>query len=380
MRQRQFGNEIFLMKQKLWYEVENINEYDSPALLIYPARVKENISKLIEKIDVRFLRPHVKTNKITEVCSMMMETGINKFKAATIAEAEMLAMIKAPDILLAYAVNGPKIQRFIKLIEKYPSSRFSFLIDQFENAQLISGLFTSAKLKAFVYIDLNVGMNRTGVIAEKALDLYSQIITLPSVTVLGLHAYDGHLKVRDLKLRTENCHLAFEPVLKLKRAIEKIAGHPITLIAGGSPTCFIHAAAGDRECSPGTFIFWDKGNAEQIPEQPFEWAALLVCRVISIPTSDKICVDLGHKSVAAETPLPRIFFLNRENAIPIAQSEEHLVVEVPDSSKYKIGDLLYGVPWHICPSVALYEKALIFENNRITDSWKVIARDRAINV
>lgn len=368
------------MKEKSWYEVDNINEFDSPALLIYPARIKENIARLTDKIDIQFLRPHVKTNKIAEVCSMMMEAGIRKFKAATIAEAEMLAIIKAPDILLAYVMNGPKIKRFIKLIEKYPSSNFSFLVDQFENAKIVSSLFADAHLNADVYIDLNVGMNRTGIIPERALDLYTQIVHLPSINVLGLHAYDGHLKVRDLKIRTENCHQAFVPVLKLKQELENISAHSMTLIAGGSPTCFIHASAGDRECSPGTFVFWDKGNAEQIPEQPFEWAAILACRVISIPAADKICVDLGHKSVAAENPLPRVYFLNASEAVPIAQSEEHLVLEVPDSSKYKTGDVFYGVPWHICPSVALYENAHVVQNNQITGFWKVVARNREISV
>jgi D-threonine aldolase len=310
----------------------------------------------------------------------MMESGIRKFKAATIAECEMLAMIKVPDVLLAYPVYGPKIKRLTGLIQKYPETKFSCLVDRSDNAWDISRLFAAANLKASVFIDLNVGMNRTGIIPENALHLYSEMVSLPSITVLGIHAYDGHLKVRDLKIRTENCEQAFVPVLKLKQEIEKLAGYPMTLIAGGSPTCFIHAAAGDRECSPGTFIFWDQGNAEQLPEQPFEWAAILACRVISIPSPDKICVDLGHKSVAAENPLPRVYFLNATEATPIAQSEEHLVLDVPDSNKFKAGDVLYGVPWHICPSVALYEKAHIVENNRVTGFWKVVARDREISI
>ncbi len=226
-----------------------------------------------------------------------MESGISKFKAATIAEAEMLAMIKAPDVLLAYAVNGPKIKRLIRLIKKYPGTKFSCLVDSIDSAQAISAVFKDAGLSADVYIDLNVGMNRTGILPVPALNLYNEIVSIPSLKILGLHAYDGHLKDPNLKTRTENCNSVFAPVLKLKHEMEIIAGHSITLIAGGSPTCFIHAAAGDRECSPGTFVFWDKGNSEHLPEQPFEWAALLICRVISIPASDKICVDLGHKSV-----------------------------------------------------------------------------------
>jgi D-serine deaminase-like pyridoxal phosphate-dependent protein len=368
------------MKEKPWYEVDNIDEYDSPALFIYPGRIKNNIRKLLEKIPVENLRPHVKTNKIAEVCKMMLDAGIRKFKAATIAEAEMLAMIKAPDVLLAYPPVGPKIKRLIRLIKKYPDTKFSCLADDKENVGVLSQLFADANLTAVVYIDLNPGMNRTGIIPENAVDLYQKIVLLPAIKIMGFHVYDGHIKDRDEQARTRKCQESFAPVITLRNQLEKLAGHSFIMIAGGTPTCFIHAAAGERECSPGTFIFWDKGYAEQLPEQPFEWAATLLCRVISIPSSEMICIDLGYKSVAAENPLPRVYFLNAPEAIPIAHSEEHLVLKVPDTGHFMPGDVLYGVPWHICPTVALHEKAYVVENNQITRFWKVIARDREITI
>ncbi len=368
------------MTEKKWYEIEQVDEIDSPALIIFPARIKNNISRVLEKIKPENFRPHVKTNKIAEVSKMMLDAGIMKFKAATIAESEMLATIGAPDVLLAYSPTLPKIRRLIRLIQKYPGTKFSCLVDHVDTAKLLSQYFSEANLTAYLYIDLNVGMNRTGILPGNTIPLFRQVTSLPAIEVLGLHAYDGHLKDPDLDIRTEKCHQAFAPVLYLKKDLEKLSGHSMTLIAGGSPTCFIHAAAGDRECSPGTFIFWDWGNANTLSEQPFEWAAILICRVISIPTPESVCLDLGHKSVAAENPQPRIFFLNAPDAVPTAQSEEHLVLQVADSGRFKTGDLLYGVPWHICPSVALYEKAYVAENNRITGSWKVIARDRAITL
>jgi D-serine deaminase-like pyridoxal phosphate-dependent protein len=135
---------------------------------------------------------------------------------------------------------------------------------------------------------------------------------------------------------------------------------------------------GDRECSPGTFIFWDKGYKDGLPEQPFEYAALLLCRVISIPAANTLCVDLGHKSVAAEKPQPRVFFLNAPEAIPAAQSEEHLILTVNNTSDYHIGQVLYGVPHHICPSVALYDQAMVIEDHLKTAVWNVTARKRSI--
>ena len=106
-----------------WYLVDDINEIDSPALLIYKDRVQHNIALAIQIVgDADRLRPHVKTHKSPEAVKLMLAAGITKFKCATIAEAEMLAMIDAPDVLLAYQPVGPKLGRFISLIKKYPST------------------------------------------------------------------------------------------------------------------------------------------------------------------------------------------------------------------------------------------------------------------
>ena len=108
---------------------------------------------------------------------------------------------------------------------------------------------------------------------------------------------------------------------------------------------------------------------------------MVISRVISLPSETKLCLDLGHKSIAAENILEkRVYFLNAPDLRFTGQSEEHLVAEVPLNHSYKIGDVLYGLPYHICPTVALYERALILENNKVVDEWKIIARDRKITI
>jgi D-serine deaminase-like pyridoxal phosphate-dependent protein len=108
---------------------------------------------------------------------------------------------------------------------------------------------------------------------------------------------------------------------------------------------------------------------------------VLVSRVISLPAPGKICTDLGHKSVAAENEITRrVFFLNAEDIQPVSQSEEHLVAEVPPGHSHEVGDILYGLPFHVCPTVALYERAIVVENNNAVDEWRVVARDRKITV
>ncbi len=366
-----------------WYRIEDVEQIDSPALLIYPERVKENIRILISMIDDPLrLRPHIKTNKCKEATQLMMEAGINKFKCATIAEAEMLGICQAADVLLAYQPVGPKLQRFISLIKKFPATKFSCLTDNITTAGKLSEEFIKNKLVVPVYIDLNVGQNRTGIAAgEEAILLYKYCVEQKGIKPMGLHVYDGHLHQPDIADRTKECDIAFS---KVEEVVEKMISNgfadPI-IIAGGSPTFPIHSKRKKIECSPGTFIYWDKGYCDKCTEQNFLNAALVLARVISLPAPNKICIDLGHKSIASENELnKRVYFLNAPELKFISQSEEHLVAEVTPGHSYKPGDVLYGIPYHICPTVALYERAYTVGNNKISGEWKTIARDRKISL
>lgn len=363
-----------------WYKIDNAEQIDSPALIVYPAIIQDNI-ELVKKIagDVRKLRPHVKTNKMSEVCASMIQAGINKFKCATIAEVEMLGIVNARDVLLAYQPVGPKISRLLSLVKAYPLTRFSCLVDNDYNAKQIDIECKKENIFLDVYIDLNVGMNRTGISPEEAPALVENILTMDNLCIKGIHAYDGHIHDEDIQERQKAADAAFAPVKLFLSKIESLFNYQLVMVMGGTPTFPIHVHRENVECSPGTFVFWDWGYKHMLKDMPFEYAALVLSRVISIIDETHVCIDLGHKSVAAENPLPRVHLLNAPDAVPVSQSEEHLVLKVPDSRKYRTGDILYGVPVHICPTVALYDKAyVIFENNKIT-YWNVIARDRSIN-
>jgi D-serine deaminase-like pyridoxal phosphate-dependent protein len=371
------------MEQVSWYQIDNLDHLDTPALVIYPDRVRENIALLITTIgDVNRLRPHVKTNKSREASRLLIDAGISKFKCATIAEAEMLATINAPDVLLAYQPNVVKIHRLLALMQDYPETQFSCLADNLTTGQQISEQAEAAGLVVSVFIDLNVGMNRTGIQpTDDVLNLYADLAKLPGVRPIGLHAYDGHLRNSDLAIRTAECDAAFKPVQDLSDTlIERGFPTPI-IVAGGSPTFPIHAKRLNVECSPGTFIYWDKGYQTALPEQAFLPAALVVGRVISLPEPTKLSIDIGHKSVASEGELPqRITFLNAPELLAIGQSEEHLVVEAGADHPYQIGDVLYGIPNHVCPTVALYERAYTIEDGTVTGEWLTISRDRVLSV
>ncbi len=360
--------------------IENIESLDSPALVVFKEQVEQNIAHAVQMVgDVDRLRPHVKTNKSEDACKLMMAAGISKFKCATIAEAEMLANCGATDVLLAYQPIGPKAQRFANLAKNYPATAFSCLIDNLSVATAMAAVFNENGLEVPVFIDLNVGMNRTGIAPAKAMELYQSCNKLQGIRPIGLQAYDGHIRDVDFSLRKTKCDAAFQIVEELAGAINAAGFPPPTIIAGGSPTFPIHAARHGVECSPGTFVYWDKGYSDLCPEQPFRTAAMLVTRVISLPDDNKICLDLGHKSVAAENEISkRVYFPDAPELMPIGQSEEHLVMEAGKGHPYKVGDVLLGIPYHICPTVALYERVFVIENNRVVGHWKNTSRDKTL--
>jgi D-serine deaminase-like pyridoxal phosphate-dependent protein len=361
-----------------WYEIANVGELDSPALVVFPDRVRHNIQLAISMVgSADKLRPHIKTSKSPDVARLMIAAGITRFKCATIAEAEMLAQCDAPDVLLAYQPLGPKLRRFITLIKKYRSTVFSCLVDNRDAAGEQSRLFEDEGLTVPVYIDLNVGMNRTGIIPGAGAEALARHIQgLPGMQLQGWHAYDGHIRDVDWATRKSKCDAAFKQVEALNQSLKL----PVVIV-GGSPGFSVHCHRPGVQCSPGTFVYWDKGYADLCPEQEFKTAVVLVTRIVSKPAPHKLCLDLGHKSVAAENEISkRVYFLNATGLNPVSQSEEHLVVETDQRDRFNVGDILYGLPYHVCPTVALYERVYTVEGGKVTGEWKNTARDRKISV
>ncbi len=364
-----------------WYQVENADEIPSPALLIYRERVEENVRRMVAIAgDTGRLRPHVKTHKMPEMVRLCMRHGIGKFKCATIAEAEMLAQCEAPNVLLAYPLVGPNVARFVQLLRTYPATQFATIADSEEGIRHLAEASRAVGAVSRVWLDIDNGMHRTGVRpGAQALHLYRLIAELPSLEPGGLHVYDGHIHARDPEERRVRCDEDFAPVSGLARQIES-AGMPVpAIVAGGSPTFPIHARREGIELSPGTTVFWDAGY-QKYPDLDFLCTAAVLTRIIGKPGPGRLCFDLGTKAIASEMPHPRVQIVGLDAGQVLLHNEEHLVIACADAGRYRIGDCLYGVPYHICPTVALYAEAHVIEGHRFTERWQVTARARRLSL
>ena len=352
--------------------MRTFNAFESPGLIVYPDRVKRNILKAIEMVEGNpdRLRPHIKTHKTKEGNDLFLEAGITKFKCATIAEAELLALSEAPDVLISMQLIGPNLERFKQLVSHYPKTKFSSIVDDAFAASELNRIFTD--LSTGVFVDLNMGMNRTGIIPSKALALIQHIQTLPNVTLRGLHAYDGHIRDKVYEDRAKHVETDFTPFYEL---LERINRSDLELVVSGTPSFLVHHKNSQFTCSPGTFIFFDAGYAALFPENTFEFGVEIIARIISKPTDSTICLDLGHKSVAAENPIDnRVRFIDQPSWVLKSQSEEHGIVEVGDSSRYSVGEIVRMIPYHICPTVNLHSHLQVIDGGL----WEVKARNRRL--
>ena len=352
--------------------MRTLENFESPGLIVYPDRVKRNIFKAIEMVDGNpdRLRPHIKTHKTKEGNDLFLAAGITKFKCATIAEAELLALSEAPDVLISMQLIGPNLERFKQLVSHYPKTKFSSIVDDAFAASELNRIF--ADLSTGVYVDLNMGMNRTGIMPSKALALIQHIQTLPNLTLRGLHAYDGHIRDKVYEDRAKHVETDFTSFYELLGQLNR---SDLELVVSGTPSFLVHHKNSQFTCSPGTFIFFDAGYAALFPDNTFEFGVEIIARIISKPTDSTICIDLGHKSVAAENPIDnRVRFIDQPSWVLKSQSEEHGIVEVGDSSRYSIGEIVRMIPYHICPTVNLHSHLQVIDGGL----WEVKARNRRL--
>jgi D-serine deaminase-like pyridoxal phosphate-dependent protein len=369
----------------MWYLLKDPGTVISPSLIFYKDRIENNIDQMIAIAgDPDRLIPHVKTHKCIEVVKIQLDKGISKFKCATISEAEMIAEAGGKWILLAYQMVGPNIQRILHLKKTYADVHFSSLIDNESSAEELQKESLLNDVVSSVFIDVNNGMDRTGHPANSALlSLYTKLRSLANINVTGVHVYDGHIRDRafeDRKGVSDHAFFQLNPLLDL---INEESGKDVMIVAGGSPTFTIHTLRPDVYLSPGTNVLWDWGYDAGLQEQTFLHAALILTRVISRPAEGIITIDLGHKAVAAENPIDRRFrLLGLDDYKLLGQSEEHGVLEVDAKTWQNIqtGDIYYALPYHICPTVALHDFATVVVNGEVLDEWKIVSRNRRINI
>lgn len=350
----------------------------SPGILIDADCVAGNIQKMLSTVagDTSRLRPHVKTHKMANVIRMQVNSGIKKFKAATVSEANMIAKNGGQDVLLAYQPVGPNIPLLTTLIQKYPDISFATIVDHKDTVDQLASQMRNAGLNLRVLIDVDCGMHRTGIPFGNSLHtLREQIEKQIGLEYAGLHVYDGHLHQPAVETRQYETEKIIQQVVAYDQ--EHTA---VNVVGGGSPTFNFWAESTSWECSPGTTLLWDMGYATAFSELPYEISVALLTRVISKPGKNLFCVDCGYKAVASEMPLKnRLTVIGMDDVEIISHSEEHMVLTSSRAETLQLGQPLLTFPRHVCPTMALHDDAAIIRQGEVhSERWTVTARNRPL--
>ncbi len=373
------------------YRIANISELMTPCLLVYPDIIRSNLAEMLRIAGgATRLRPHVKTHKCADIVRMALAMGINKHKCATLAEAEMLANCGAPDVLIAYPQTGPSIEKLLDLTQLFAQTEFTTVVDNALALRELAAVTSRRGISLQVLIDIDSGMHRTGIAPDAdAVELAREIVDCSTLRLVGLHVYDGHNHQSDLQERQSAVAALMQPVFQLVKQLRG-EGIPIDkVVCGGTPTFPVFAELqvpveimqGGRlelELSPGTTVLSDFNYGKNYRDMSgIRHAAMLLTRVISKPGKDLLTVDLGYKAVASDPPAGhRCSFPELPDVEQIQHSEEHLVLRTSAAGSYQVGDVLYAIPAHICPTVALHAQLQVVENGHVTGNWPVSARHR----
>jgi D-serine deaminase-like pyridoxal phosphate-dependent protein len=367
------------------YAIADTRDIVTPALVVFRELLEENLDRMIAIAgSAGRLRPHCKTHKMREVTELELARGIGKHKAATFAEAEMLARSGVQDVLLAYNPVGPNIQRAVRFVEEFPDVAFSVTADHPAPLAALGDAMATAGHEVDVLLDIDTGQHRTGVEpGPRARDLYRQIVETPGVRPGGLHVYDGHQHQKSREERAAAVLAEWAKVIAFRDEL-LASGWPVPrIVAGGTGSFPIYAGMDDPaiELSPGTCVFHDFGYGNAFPDLQFTPAAVLLTRVVSRPTPDRVTLDLGYKAVASDPPAgQRLLFPDLPEAEQVLQNEEHLVLRTPRAAEFQPGDELIAIPRHVCPTSALHQRAYVVSGGELVGRWDVAARDRQLTI
>jgi D-serine deaminase-like pyridoxal phosphate-dependent protein len=359
------------------YALRHPEAVASPALLYYRDLIVNNTEAVISIAkDAGRLWPHVKSHKMEALVRMQMEMGIHRFKCATISELRMVSACGASHIVMAYPLVGPNVALFLDVVESNPAIEYFAIADSLTAAGMLSREAEARGMKVNLLVDVNAGMDRTGITPDALFDFCIALSKLPGIKPSGFHCYDGHVHDESRPVRAQRSHAPMERVMEVKGQLKKEGIDMPVVIAGGSPTFPCHAEEEGVFLSPGTVFLWDWGYSK-FSDLPLVPAALVLTRVVSHPAEGLFTIDVGNKAIASDPIARRGAIVGLEDAEPIRHSEEHWVWRVPEGKKRpEIGDVLYVIPAHVCPTSALYREAIVVEGGEIVGTWPVTARDR----
>jgi D-serine deaminase-like pyridoxal phosphate-dependent protein len=353
---------------------EDVSALETPAALIDLNVVDQNLAAMTSQVSATpvQIRSHFKSLKCGPLAAYLAERGFDKFMAAKLCEAEVLADAGIRDIVIGNQIVGSaKLQHLVELAER---CRITVCVDSEPNIAALSEAACAARTPLGVLVEADVGQGRCGAATPReAVRLALQILDHPGLEFMGLQGYDGQNQhIFDAAERRKGCLAALGRLAEFRLALETAGLKPRVVSTAGTGTSNLSVAdSGINEIQPGSYVLMDCHYRKIAPA--FRCALTILTTVIS-RRGDQYCVlDAGYKAISKDYELGVLKEEHRGRVTNM--SEEHTRVDQPAPS-LSVGSKVEVIPSHCCGTMNLHRQCFGIRSGRVEAVWPVDASGR----
>ena len=329
-------------------------DLDTPALYVDLDVLVRNIRGMQEQCRGWgvALRPHVKTHKIPEIAQMQLDAGAIGITVAKIGEAEVLP---GDDVLVAYPLVRAKLPRLRELAK---TRRVKVAVDSVEVARDLTGIET--------LVEIDVGVGRTGAqSSEQAVEIAKACTDFQGIFYWPSWLDEAGFKAACVKI---------DAVLAALSA----SGLEVKIVSGGSTpgAAKTPLIPQTTEIRPGTYVFYDVSSMEAEVCTEEDCALRVLTTVVSTSVPGQCVIDAGSKTLSSDQAVKSGTYghvVGHQWTVR-KLNEEHGYVEI--RGKARVGEKLWVVPSHVCPTVNLHDEIWYGRGGRVEGSWRVAARGK----
>ena len=336
-------------------------DIETPGALIDIDRMQRNISRFQEKCDALGLafRPHVTAHRVADLARLQIDAGAVGVACQTVDEARRFALAGFNDILIpANVVGEAKTHQLAEL------ALFNRVTTTADHAMVIAGLADAARAHDMVIrvmLEVATGLERAGAAPGDLAPLAERIDKDENLHFAGLLL---HPTTPDIKERLD------ESLSRLHKA-----GVGVDVVSGGGTGAIEFASELPEltEFRAGSYIFNDYTQVARHRADMDDCALLVAATVVSRPTTDRVILDCGSRTLSTRTVEGGYGYLMEYPCAYIYQlSEEHAHVDMskcPD--KPVIGERVHLIP--VLARAVMARRTAIYgvRDGRVETEWIV---------
>ncbi len=343
---------------------------ETPALIVRRTALEHNLATMQAPCDAAGvgLRAHGKMHKCGALARRQIEIGAIGLCCQTVGEAEAFARAGIADLLITAPVPLADAVRVAALT---PTARIAAVVD--DPAQIAAYAATCANLN--LVVDIDPGLHRAGCTPAEAVPLAQRIAATPHLRFDGIQAYAGHLQHVGDRAAREAANAAVTAMLTGVIADLNAAGLPPARITGGGTGTFAYDLAGGvfTELQAGSYAFMDVEYTDcgaPAGDWPFEPALFVAATVVSARHATHVTCNAGLKALSVDGPAPRV--TSHPDCTWRSMGDEHGAII--GETLPALGEIVWLQPGHIDPTVNLYSRMFVADEEGAIDPWPIDAR------